>query len=102
MAKKTKLLTIRQLEAQLKKLSYFKVDTAHKKLSATFTFTSHVDALVFIARITVHAEVMQHHPTITLTHQKVKVVLTTELLKGITELDCLLAQKIETIIQKGG
>ncbi len=92
-----RLLTKRQLDKATKKLVVFELDNKRKKLAAIFKFAKHIDALVFIARITVHSEVHQHHPQITFTHNKVKVVLTTSELKGISKLDITLAKKIEKL-----
>ena len=67
-----KLLTKRHLKKALKVLEYFEVTPKETKLTATFDFKSHIEALVFIARITVHAEVNQHHPDIQFSYKKVK------------------------------
>ena len=92
-----KLLTKRQLKKTSKVLEYFEVTSKETKLTATFNFKSHIEALVFIARITVHAEVNQHHPDIQFSYKKVKVTLTTHEAKGLTSLDFKLAKKIESL-----
>lgn len=102
MVKGPKLLTERQRRAALKKLTLFEPNKSETKLTAVFTFDDHVAALVFIARITVHAEVQHHHPEITFTHAKVKVAITTHELKGLTKKDITLAQKIEKLEAKRG
>ena len=96
----TKPLTTKELTKAQKELSVFTATPKATKLSATFTFKDHISALVFIARVTVHAEVMQHHPDITYTYAQVKVNLTTHDAKGITSKDIKLAKKIETLCQK--
>ena len=97
MQRAAKLLTKREIDKAAKKLDSFVPDNKQVKLSATFTFPRHIDALVFIARITVHAEVLQHHPDITFTYSKVKVVITTHDLKGLTKKDFELATRIEDL-----
>jgi len=89
--------TKREVTSFLKAHAAWKADAAYKKLTHTRTFNTHVDALVFIARVTVHAQVLEHHPDITFTHRKVKIVLTTHDVKGITKLDIELAKKISTV-----
>jgi len=91
------LLKKSQLTKAILPLKHFELTAKDTKLMASFTFASHVDALVFIARITVHAEVQQHHPDILFSHQKVKITLSTHEAKGITKKDVLLAKKIEEI-----
>lgn len=88
-------MTKRELKKVLKKLPNWSVNAKETQLQQTFTFATHVAALVFIARITVHAEVLQHHPDITFTHQKVKVKLTTHSEKTLTKKDFLLASRID-------
>jgi 4a-hydroxytetrahydrobiopterin dehydratase len=71
-------------------------------LSRIFNFNNHLDALVFIARTTVHAQVLDHHPEILFTYKKVKISLSTHDVKAITKKDIELAQKISEINSKGG
>lgn len=100
--KKVSLLTKKEIQKQCKKLDEWVLDKSGKKLSLTLTFESHVDALVFIARVTVHAEILQHHPDITFTYKKVKVVLSTHEVKGLTKKDFEFAQRIEQLQKKSG
>lgn len=66
-------------------------------LSRAFTTKTHIDALVLIARITVHAQVLNHHPTITFTYAKVVVTVTTHDTKSLTKRDVELATEIDAI-----
>jgi len=93
-----KLLTKKVLESALKKLPDWKTNPKTTTLYKTFTFDTHVNALTFIARITVFAEVAGHHPDIEFTYAQVKVKLTTHDVKGLTKKDIDLAQKIEQSI----
>ena len=65
--------------------------------SRLFNFKNHLDALVFIARVTVHAQVLDHHPDILFSYKKVKVTLTTNDVKGLTRNDIELAKKIDVL-----
>lgn len=95
-------LTKTQVEKALGSASPFTTTPKASKLTATFKFTSHVTALVFIARITVHAEVQEHYPELTLTHQTVKVALATPAVKGVSQQDVKLAKTISRLYEMVG
>ena len=96
--KKTALLKPRDLKALAKQLPEWSVSNKSTNIKRTFSFDSHVEALVFIARVTVHAEVLQHHPDIKFTYQKVAVTLTTHDVKGLTKVDVALAKRIDALL----
>ncbi len=102
MATKPKLLTAAQLKKNLKGLDSWTLSTKGNSLQQTFAFKGHVEALVFIARMTVHAQVLNHHPEIVFTFKKVKVTLTTHDVKGLSELDIEFAKRIEQLQKKSG
>jgi 4a-hydroxytetrahydrobiopterin dehydratase len=89
------LLKKTELKKLQKELSLWQLNAKETELSRTWTFENHLDALVFIARITVHAQVLTHHPEITYSYKKVKVKLTTHDLKGISTADVELAKRID-------
>lgn len=91
---KIQLLKPKVITKELKQLPSWKLSASKTTLMRTFTFNSHIDALTFIARITVHAQVLSHHPDITFTFKKVKVLLSTHEAKGLTALDIELAKRI--------
>jgi 4a-hydroxytetrahydrobiopterin dehydratase len=95
-----KVLTEKQRAKALQALPDWKVNANGTFIKATFKQPDYISGLAFIARIAVHAEVLQHHPDITYTYSSVSVKLTTHDLKGVSELDILLAQKITTLVQK--
>ncbi len=97
MKKTVSLLKNTELEKECKKLTLWSRNKKQTELSRIFTFNGHIDALVFIARITVHAQVLTHHPEILFTYAKVKVILTTHDVKGITKLDIDLAKRIDAL-----
>lgn len=94
------LLTKREIERALKKHVSWSMNTKETMFFKTFTFKTYIEALVFIARISVHAEVLKHHPDIEFSYAKVKVKLTTHELKGITKVDLALLERIETLEKK--
>lgn len=95
------LLKKGEIKKLFKKVPLWVLNTKETNLSRLFTFKNHIDALVFVARTTVHAQVQDHHPEIVYTFKKVKVVLTTHDVKGLTKNDFELAQKIDTLSHGG-
>ncbi len=81
-----------------KQFSGWKFATDGTKATLTLSFKRHVDAVVFIARLSVHTEVINHHPDILLTNAKVKVTTTTHDAKALTELDVELMRRTERIL----
>ena len=95
--KKIKLLTKKELKKLDTKFPEWKLDSKETKVSRTFEFEKQIDALIFIARITVNSEILQHHADITFTYLKVKMMITTHEVKGLTKNDVLLLAKVEHI-----
>jgi len=94
-----KHLTKKQLDSAIKKLPEWNRTSKDTKLTRTFTFTNFVEALAFCAKILVHAEVINHHPELTISYGKVKVVLTTHDVQGLTKHDVELATRIDGIYE---
>lgn len=99
MRKKRTLLTRREIQSLVKKFDWA-VNKNETQLSKVFAFDDYVKGLVFIARISVHAEVLKHHPVIEFSYGKVKVKLSTHELKGLTKLDAALLERIEKLLQR--
>lgn len=91
------LKTLRKgdLKKLLKAHPNWTANTKGTQLACTFRFSNQIDALAFIARIVVHAQVMSHYPEITLTLGKVKVMLTTTEVKGLSAYDAELLARID-------
>ncbi|MDC1205280.1 4a-hydroxytetrahydrobiopterin dehydratase [Candidatus Pacebacteria bacterium] len=100
MSKKV-LLTQRDINKVLKKYTAWNVNKKNTRFSGVFDFDDYISALAFVARISVHAEVLKHHPVIELSYGKVKIHITTHKLKGLTKLDIALLERINTIVDKG-
>jgi 4a-hydroxytetrahydrobiopterin dehydratase len=94
-----KLLKKSVINKALKKLPVWTINPKGTVLSYSHVFKNHIDALVFIARVTVHAQVLDHHPEILFTHKKVKISLSTHEVKGLTKKDIELATKISGLVQ---
>lgn len=95
--KSAKVLSKKELKKLAKNYPRWKLDAKQTKLTQTFVFPQHIDALIFIARMTVNAEILKHHPHVTFTHLTVKVVLTTQEIKALTKQDLELLKRIEFI-----
>ncbi len=90
-----KQFTKKEVEKHMKALSGWKVNPKYTSLSKSFSFPTFISGLAFIAKITVHAEVLEHHPEILLSYDSVKVTLTTHDAKGLTKKDFELAERID-------
>lgn len=90
----------RSLAKFLKSHPEWSVNKRETQLQRVFAVPDYVSGLVFLARITVHAEIAHHHPDATLSYGTVKVVLTTHDQKCVTKKDLALAGKIDILYQK--
>ena len=64
-------------------------------LSKTFRLEDHVAAMGFVTRVAMAAEVMNHHPELTIVYATVDIRLSTHDAGGVTQLDVDLAKRIE-------
>tara|TARA_B100001175_G_C19458488_1_gene615229 strand:- start:123 stop:371 length:249 start_codon:yes stop_codon:yes gene_type:complete len=67
------------------------------RLVKEFIFKDFMESVEFINQVAEEAELLNHHPTLINTYNKVKVELWTHTVDEITELDYLLKEKIEKI-----
>lgn len=93
--RKTKAFTEKELKKRLEKLSEWKPNAKHTQISKSFSFPNFVATLAFLAKVTVHAEVMDHHPEIELSYGMLKVTLSTTSVNGLTKNDFELAGRID-------
>ncbi len=66
-------------------------------ITRTYMFSNFVKALAFVNRVGDVAEEQGHHPDIFLTWGKVRIVMCTHKIDGLTESDFILAAKIDEI-----
>lgn len=95
MATSEKPLTKREIQKLEKNRLGWKLTSKDTKVTKTFTFEKHIDALIFIARLTVHTEIIKHHPDILFTYCTVKITLTSHDQKALTKKDLALLSRIE-------
>lgn len=97
----TALLSKKDIDKALKMLHLeWKLTPKATQVSATFLFENYLEAFMFVARVSVHAEIIKHHPDIELTYGKVKLKITTHEAKGLTKLDFDLARRVEAAYAK--
>lgn len=97
--KDMKLSSTKELNTFTNRYPDWKLNKANTRIAATYTFGSHIDALTFVMRVTIHAQIKQHHPDITFTYGKVQVKLTTHDAGGLTKKDIQLAKVIHGLYQ---
>ena len=68
-------------------------------IARSLKFKNFNEAWGFMSRIAMQAELMDHHPEWFNVYNKVDVALTTHDAGGITELDFILATKMESLLQ---
>lgn len=61
----------------------------------TFCLDDHIAAMGFVTRVAMAAEVMNHHPELTIVYATVDIRLSTHDAGGVTQLDVDLAERIE-------
>lgn len=93
-----KPLTEKEIDRNLLRTSLWEINKKRTEIKKLFPTKSFVSGLAFIAKITVHAELLNHHPTIELSYGSVKVTLSTHDVKGLTKLDFELAKRIDALL----
>ncbi|RLJ41301.1 4a-hydroxytetrahydrobiopterin dehydratase [Litoreibacter meonggei] len=63
----------------------------------TYKFKNFIDAFGFMTRAAIHAEKLNHHPEWSNVYNKVEVTLITHDVDGLSELDVILARKMDRL-----
>lgn len=93
-----RLLTKKERAAALRTLGAdWKLLYKDTKLTKAIPTKNFLDGLKLLSKITVHAEILNHHPEVTISYHQVKVTLITHEAKGITAKDITLAKKIDRL-----
>ncbi len=66
-------------------------------IERTFKFDGFLPAIEFVNKLAKEAEDMNHHPDIDIRWNKVKLVLSTHSAGGLTDMDFMLATKIDKV-----
>ena len=88
------ILSEKELEEKILDLPSWSI--VNQALEKTFNFKIFGEALSFIVRIGIESEKMNHHPEIHNVYNKVSIRLNTHEVQGLTNLDFILAKKIES------
>lgn len=72
-------------------------DLEGETISRTFEFDSFIDAIGFVNKVAIAAEVADHHPDIDVRWRKVKLALSTHEADGLTSRDIDLAAKADAL-----
>ena len=70
-------------------------------LTRTFKFKDHIEAMGFVTRVAMAAEVMDHHPDLRIVYNTVDIRLNSHDAGGVTERDVKLATKINDLTPAG-
>lgn len=68
------------------------------RLSRSFKFKDHIQAMGFVTRVAMAAEVMDHHPDLRIVYNNVEIDLSSHDAGGVTDRDVRLAQRINELV----
>ena len=88
-------LSSSEAKKHLKNLKYWSIVKNH--LEKEYEFEDFSQALDFVNRVAIVAEKLDHHPDIYLSYGKVKIILYTHSIKGLSEKDFNLATFVDKI-----
>jgi len=89
------LIPEEQLEDWMKKVPEW--DLEEDCICRTFEFDSYMDGIDFVNQVAEIAEEAGHHPIMEIGYEEVEVTLSTHDSSGLTEMDFLVAQKIDRL-----
>lgn len=99
---KTKKLNADQIHAEMDALiPYGGWRIEQENLVKEFNFDSYLDGLNFAIKVAKEAEKMNHHPELTISWKRVLFRITTHDVKGLTQLDFSLAERVENKMVQG-
>ena len=87
-------LTATQVREALSSLTGWSAD-GQKAIYKTFQLDDHITAMGFVTRVAMAAEVLGHHPELSIVYGTVDIRLSTHDAGGLTQRDIDLAEKIE-------
>lgn len=92
----SELLEEEELATALKKCPEW--ESEKKYITRTVEFEEFMEGIDFVNDVSEIAEEAQHHPDITIKHNKITLKLTTHDVGGITDIDIQLAQRIDNLV----
>ncbi len=85
-----------RIKKELADLTGWKAD-GDEAITKTFKFKDHIEAMGFVTRVAMAAEVMDHHPDLRIVYNTVDLRLNSHDAGGVTERDVKLAAKINEL-----
>jgi 4a-hydroxytetrahydrobiopterin dehydratase len=67
-------------------------------ITRSFTFKDHVEAMGFVVRVAMAAEVADHHPDLRIVYNRVEIRLNSHDAGGVTERDIRLAGTLDALV----
>lgn len=96
MAKKKQThMTEKEAARAVAALPQWKLNAKSTAITKTLGTANFIAGLAYVAKVTVFAEIMEHHPDVELSYGKVKLTLSTHDAGGLTKKDIELAKKID-------
>lgn len=93
-----KPMDLKEAEKYLQKVNGWKIGDNGKSIIKEFEYKDFKEALEFVNKVGGIAEKEQHHPDINLYgYKKVKILLTTHAIKGLSENDFIVASKVDEL-----
>ncbi len=93
-----KKLSTDEIEEALKTLQGWKVFQTPERIEKDFSFKDFTRSIAFVNLIACEAEKRNHHPDIEIRYNQVKVKLSTHSIKGLSQEDFYLADKIDACL----
>jgi 4a-hydroxytetrahydrobiopterin dehydratase len=72
--------------------------TGTESITRTFKFGDHIEAMGFVTRVAMAAEVANHHPDLRIVYSTVEITLSTHDAGGLTAKDTSLAKQIDQFV----
>ncbi|MBA4181382.1 MAG: 4a-hydroxytetrahydrobiopterin dehydratase [Anaerolinea sp.] len=70
----------------------------NQRLVRKLAFRDHIEAMGFVTRLAIVAEVMDHHPDLRIVYNRVEVVLSTHDVGAVTDRDFDLAARVNGLL----
>ena len=94
-----KKLTKKDLQKILKTIDQsWKINSAGNAITRIFDIKNYIEALIFLSKVVVHAEVKGIFPTITINSTKVKIMLSVPAKSKLTNIEFNFAKEIDSLI----
>lgn len=88
------LLTEQEVASAVASLPDWTV-ASNTSMTRAFAFADHIEAMGFVTRVAMAAEVANHHPDLRIVYNRVEITLSTHDAGGLTEKDMNLAALID-------